>query len=95
MKNNQLTKAEQETIVNANAEDKLAEVYTADPVMIRKLDKKVKQYPDVYKVIKEDDVSKTYEFPKKLLRFGAPVTKVYTEEEKQRLREQLDKVRKK
>ena len=92
---NQLTRLEQETIVNANAEEKMAEVYTADPVMIRKLDKMVEKYPDQYKVIKEDDVSKTYQFPKKLIRFGAPVTKVYTEEEKQKLREQFEKVRKK
>ena len=92
---NQLTRIEQETIVNANAEEKMAEVYTADPVMIRKLDKMVEKYPDQYKVIKEDDVSKTYQFPKKLIRFGAPVTKVYTEEEKQKLREQFEKVRKK
>ena len=56
---NQLTRIEQETIVNANAEEKMAEVYTADPVMIRKLDKMVEKYPDQYKVIKEDDVSKT------------------------------------
>lgn len=92
---NQLTRIEQETIINANAEEKMAEVYTADPVMIRKLDKMVEKYPDQYKVIKEDDVSKTYQFPKKLIRFGAPVTKVYTEEEKQKLREQFEKVRKK
>ena len=92
---NQLTRIEQETIVNANAEEKMAEVYTADPVMIRKLDKMVEKYPDQYKVIKEDDVSKTYQFPKKLIRFGAPITKVYTEEEKQKLREQFEKVRKK
>ena len=92
---NQLTRLEQETIVNANAEEKMAEVYTADPVMIRKLDKMVEKYPNQYKVIKEDDVSKTYQFPKKLIRFGAPITKVYTEEEKQKLREQFEKVRKK
>ena len=92
---NQLTRIEQETIINANAEEKMAEVYTADPVMIRKLDKMVEKYPNQYKVIKEDDVSKTYQFPKKLIRFGAPVTKVYTEEEKQKLREQFEKVRKK
>ena len=92
---NQLTRIEQETIVNANAEEKMAEVYTADPVMIRKLDKMVEKYPDQYKVIKEDDVSKTYQFPKKLIRFGAPVTRVYTEEEKAKLREQLNNIRKK
>lgn len=92
---NQLTRVEQETIINSNNAEKMAEIYTADPVMIRKLDKLVEKYPNAYKVIKQDDSSKTYQCPKKLIRFGAPNTKVYTEEEKQRLREQLDKVRKK
>ena len=92
---NQLSKYEQETIVNANAGEKLAELYTADPAMIRKMDKKVEQYPESYKLIKQDDISKTYQFPKKLLRFGAPFTKVYTEEEKQKRRDQLEKKKKK
>lgn len=92
---NQLSKYEQETIINANAGEKIAEVYTADPVIIRKLDKLVEKYPDDYKLIKQDDISKTYIFPKKFMRFGVPSSRVYTEEEKQRLREQLDKVRKK
>jgi hypothetical protein len=90
----QLTRLEQETIVNSNAEEKMAEVYTADPVFIRKLDKMVEKYPETYKVIKQDEISKTYQFPKKLIRFGAPVTRVYTEEEKAKLRAQLDKFRK-
>ncbi len=91
----QLTRLEQETIINSNAEEKMAEVYAADPVMIRKLDKMVEKYPEQYKVIRQDDISKTYQFPKKLIRFGAPNTRVYSEEEKAKLREQLNKVRKK
>ncbi len=90
-----LSRIEQETIVNSNNAEKMAEVYTADPVMIRKLDKMVEKYPNTYKVIKQDDESKTYQFPKKLIRFGAPVTRVYTEEEKAKLREQLNNIRKK
>lgn len=90
-----LSRIEQETIVNSNNAEKMAEVYTADPVMIRKLDKMVEKYPNTYKVVKQDDESKTYQFPKKLIRFGAPVTRVYTEEEKAKLREQLNNIRKK
>ena len=90
-----LSRIEQETIINSNNAEKMAEVYTADPVMIRKLDKMVEKYPNTYKVIKQDDESKTYQFPKKLIRFGAPVTRVYTEEEKAKLREQLNNIRKK
>ena len=90
-----LSRIEQETIINSNNAEKMAEVYTADPVMIRKLDKMVEKYPNTYKVVKQDDESKTYQFPKKLIRFGAPVTRVYTEEEKAKLREQLNNIRKK
>ena len=45
---NQLTRIEQETIINSNNAEKMAEIYTADPVMIRKLDKLVEKYPDAY-----------------------------------------------
>lgn len=90
-----LSRIEQETIINSNNAEKMAEVYTADPVMIRKLDKLVEKYPNTYKVVKQDDESKTYQFPKKLIRFGAPVTRVYTEEEKAKLRAQLNNIRKK
>lgn len=90
-----LTRAEQETIINSDAESKMASVYTADPVMMRKLEKLAAKYPDSYKLVRQDEISVTYEFPKKLIRFGAPVTRVYSEEEKEKLREQLAKVRKK
>ena len=43
-----LTRYEQETIVNYNNGDKLASVYTADPIVIRRLDKLVKKYPEDY-----------------------------------------------
>lgn len=85
-----LTMLEQETIVNYNLGEKLAEVYTADPNVIRKLDKLVAKYPDAYKVIREDDVSKTYQFSKKLVSFRNP-PKVYTEEEKEIARQQFAK----
>ena len=84
---NKLTRYEQETVVIYNAEEKLAEIYTADPVVIRKLDKMVEKYPDEYKVIKQDSISKTYSCRKKLISFRPPV--IMSEERKQELRERL------
>lgn len=87
-----LTRYEQETVVNSNAEEDLATVYTADPVYIRKLDALVKKFPNIYKVIRETEISKTYEFPKKLLQFRSP--KILTEEQKAACRARLEAVRK-
>ena len=84
-----LTRYEQETIINYNNGDKLVSLYTADTVVMKKLDKLVEKYPDTYKMIKQDSVSKTYEFSKKLISFRPPNTRVYTEEEKQILRDRL------
>lgn len=88
-----LTRYEQETIINANAEDKTAVVYTADPVYMRKLDALVAKHPETYKVIKENDISKTYEFPKKLLQFRQPI--VLTEEQKAIRAERLNNIKNK
>ena len=60
-----LTRYEQETIINYNNGDKMISLYTADPVVMKKLDKLVEKYPDAYKLVKQDSVSKTYEFSKK------------------------------
>ena len=42
-----LTKYEQETIINYNNEEKTASVYTHDKALIRKLDKKLGEIPDM------------------------------------------------
>ena len=46
-----LTNIERETIITFNAAEDTAEVYTADPVYIRKLDKLCEQFPDTYKFL--------------------------------------------
>ena len=87
-----LLRCEQETIVNTDADTKMASVYTADPVYMRKLDKLVEKYPDTYKVVKEDELSKTYEFPKKLLSFRPP--RILTEEQRAECRARLEALKK-
>ena len=44
-----LTRYEQETIINFNAEDKTATLYPRDPAVMRKVDALVIEYPDTYK----------------------------------------------
>lgn len=88
---------EKETVINFNREDDIASIYTADEVQIRKYDKFCELYPDDYKLVKEDECSKTYECPRKLIVGGrAPVKKKeLTEEEKRIFKDRMKNSRKK
>ena len=67
-----LTRYEQETIINFNAEDKTATLYTRDPAVMRKVDALVIEYPDTFKCIGKTDIDKTYEMPKSAVTFRKP-----------------------
>lgn len=66
-----LSKYEMETIVTFNRDEANARIYTSDPVMLRKLDKLCAQTP-VITVVREDEVSRTYTCPKKLVSIRKP-----------------------
>lgn len=88
-----LSKYEQETIINFNAAEKTAEVYTADHNVINKLDKLVVKYPEQYKVQTQDEYSKTYLISsKKLIAFKKPL--ILTDEQKEERRKRLNNIRK-
>ena len=80
-----LTRYEQETIINFNAEDKTATLYTRDPAIIRKIDALVIEYPDTYKYIGETDIDKTYEMPKSFVSYRKP--RRLSEEQREAARE--------
>ena len=67
-----LTKYEQETIINYNAGEQMATVYTADKVVMRKIDALVTEYPDIYRVVNETDVGKEYSMPKAYVGYRKP-----------------------
>ena len=67
-----LTRYEQETIINFNAQDQMATLYTRDPVVMRKVDVLVTEYLDIFKCIGETDIDKTYEMPKKYVTYSHP-----------------------
>ena len=67
-----LTRYEQEVVINFNADDEMATVYSANPVWIRKMDALVKEFPDIFHVKRQTEISKTYEMPKKFVRIGKP-----------------------
>ncbi len=85
-----LTKYEQETIINFNAADKTAEVYTRDPAVMRQMDALVTEFPDVFKCIRERDTDKTYFMPKSAVTYRKP--RKITEEKREQARRAMRKI---
>lgn len=85
-----LSKYEQETIINFNACESDAIVFTRDKAVIRKLDALVTEFPEVYKCIGETDIDKTYSMPKKYVSYRKP-RRISDDIKKQR-REMMNKL---
>ena len=85
----QLSRCEQEVVINFNVTEQTASVYCADPKYIRLMDRLVAEYPEVYKVTAGTDVSKTYSMPKAYLKIGKP--RRVSAENVERARERLEK----
>ena len=67
-----LSRYEQETIVNYNAGEQTTTLYTRDKAVMRKLDTLVADFPDTYTLTGQDEVSKTYSFPKSYISYRKP-----------------------
>ena len=88
-----LTRVEQETVILMNAAESAVEVYTADPVYMRKFDKLCEAAPENWKLVKQNEYSKTYSCSsKKLVSFR---TKLLTGLKTQTNPNSLDNLRKK
>lgn len=85
-----LSKYEQETIINYNAAETHATIYTADKKVMRKLDTLANDYPDTYNLIKQDEVSQTYSVPKTYISYCKPRT--LTDEQRDNARERMQRV---
>lgn len=66
-----LSKYEQETVINYNNEEKLASIFTYDKTLIRKIDNKLSEYPDI-KVVRRGESWAEYSLPKKWIKVGFP-----------------------
>lgn len=67
-----LPRYEQEVIINFNAEEDTATLYTANPQWIRKLDRLVEQNPEQFEMYRQEKmdgrvISKAYRFPKRFV----------------------------
>lgn len=72
---------EQETSIVWDEEEKVAHIYTASPVSMRRLDRLCEEYPDEYKRVwvegTEGQVTAAkYETPSKRIMFSRPATEV-------------------
>ena len=67
-----VTRYEQETIINFNAGEQTATLYTRDPSVMRKVDALVIEFPDVFKCTGETDIDKTYEISKSSVTYRKP-----------------------
>ena len=85
-----LTRYEQETIINFNAGDQTATVYTRDPAVMRKVDALVIEYPDTFKCIGETDIDKTYEMPKSAVTYRKP--RRLSDEQRKAARDRISRI---
>ena len=67
-----LTRYEQETVINFNAGEPTATVYTKDKAVMRKLDKLAEKFPEIYKQIGQSKTDKTYSMPKSYISYRKP-----------------------
>lgn len=87
-----LSLLEQETIFNWNREEEKAAVYTCDPTLKAKLKKLAMEYPETYKLHREDKFSVEYIVPKNLISIRSPrAKKSLTDEQRAALSERAKK----
>ncbi len=82
-----LSRYEQETIVNYNAGEQTATLYTSDKAVMWKLDTLVAGFPDTYKLTGQDEISKTYSFPKSYVSYRKP--RIVSTEQRERARQMM------
>lgn len=82
-----LTRYEQEIIVNYNVGEQTDTVYTRDKALMRKLDTLVSGFPDTYKLTGQDELSKTYSFPKLYVSYRKP--RIVSVEQRERAKQMM------
>ena len=82
-----LSRYERESILNYNAGEQTATLYTRDKAVMRKLDTLVADFPDTYMLTEQDEVSKTYSFPKSYVSYRKP--RAVSTEQRERARQMM------
>ena len=79
-----------ETVVNYNAGEQTATVYTRDKSVMRKLDRLVADYPDSYKLLNQTEMDKTYSTQKSFVTYRKPRT--VSDEQREQARQRMAKL---
>lgn len=87
-----LTKYEQETIINYNNEEKTASIFTYDKSLICKLDKRLAEMSDM-KLIRRGEDFAEYSLPKKWIKVAFP--RQYSDEQRAEMAERMKAAREK
>ena len=82
-----LSRYEQESILNYNAGEQAATLYIRDKAVMQKLDTFVADFPDIYKLTGQDEVSKIYSFPKSYVSYHKP--RAVSTEQRERARQMM------
>lgn len=89
-----LSKFETETHIRFDAEEKVAHIWTCDPIYIRKLDKLCQNCSE-YKVVRREAYANMesvfYEAPAKLVSFRTPINRVMSDEQRDKVRQNISK----
>ncbi|MBR3242926.1 MAG: hypothetical protein IKF90_09530 [Parasporobacterium sp.] len=81
-----LSKYEQETIINFNAGERNATLYTRDRKVMKEMDVLVSRYPEVYHLDCQTNIDKTYSFSKSCVKYRKPRTLSEAQREQKRER---------
>ena len=88
-----IPREEQETIINFNAKDKTATVYTRDPTFMKQMDILVGEYPDTFRCRSVSEVDRVYEVPAASVTFRKPrrLSDKQRKEARERMKHMKDK----
>jgi len=93
-----LSGVEREVIISFNSAEDTADLYTADPVYIRKLDKLVQQNPDQFREVRQEKlegmvVAKRYTLPKRFISIRSKTkTMNLTDEQRAEMSERMKRI---
>lgn len=89
------SKSEKETTIQYDLESNTAKIFTRIEKDINRLDKLCEEHPDEYKCVERHEYGNKYECTKKYITFRKPVKRELTEEQIEKLRERMKKIRNK
>lgn len=77
-----LSLQEQELHISSSRDEDFATAYCSDKTWITKFDKLVKKAPELFAVIAENEISKTYRFPKRLISIRSSIREMSDEQKR-------------